>query len=102
MRAGQRPVPPPSAFDPPLLTGAPHQATRLLAKGPVTSPPRAPFARYRGTSGPAEPQENVRGSGLRHAVGELVTCPFRLGIRGATAPAAGLLTAPRATRLAAA
>ncbi|WP_055590084.1 DUF1360 domain-containing protein [Peterkaempfera griseoplana] len=102
VRAGRRPLPQPSPLDLLLLAGATHQASRLLAKDPVTSPLRAPFTRYRGTSGPAELREDVRGSGLRHAVGELVTCPYCLGPWTATALAAGLVTAPRATRLAAA
>lgn len=61
-----------------LLTAATHKLSRLLAKDPVSSPLRVPFTRYRGVSAPSELAEEVRGHGVRHAVGELVTCPFCL------------------------
>ena len=47
---------------------------------PVTSPLRAPFTAYQDTSGPAELQEEVRGSGAQKTVGEHITCPFCTGI----------------------
>jgi Protein of unknown function (DUF1360) len=80
-----------------LLAVATHKISRLLAKDPVTSPLRAPFTRYSGTSGEAELAEEVRGSGLRKAVGELVTCPFCLGQWVATTGIFGLVVAPRLT-----
>ena len=62
-----------------LLAAGTHKLSRLLAKDPVTSPIRAPFTRYSGTGGPAEVMEEVQtGSGARHAIGELITCPFCL------------------------
>lgn len=79
---------------------ATHKLSRLLAKDPVTSPLRAPFTAYQGTSGPAELQEEVRGSGVRKTVGELVTCPFCTGVWVATGVTAGLIWLPRTTRLA--
>lgn len=83
-----------------LLAGvATHKVSRTLAKEPITSPLRAPFAHYEGVSGPAELAESVRGRGLRHAVGEMVTCPFCLGQWTATTFMTGLVVAPRATRL---
>ena len=84
-----------------LLTVATHKLSRLLAKDPVTSPLRAPFTRFAGTSGPAELQEKVRGSGFRRAMGALVTCPFCLAVWVATGFGFSLLVAPRATRFAA-
>jgi Protein of unknown function (DUF1360) len=90
-----------AAADLALLTVATHKLSRLLAKDPVTSPLRAPFTRYEGMSGPAELDEKVRGTGLRKAVGALITCPFCLAVWVATAFAFGLVVAPRATRLAA-
>ncbi|MDQ3980664.1 MAG: DUF1360 domain-containing protein [Actinomycetota bacterium] len=84
-----------------LITVATHKLSRLLAKDPVTSPLRAPFTRFAGTSGPAELQEKVRGSGLRRAMGALVTCPFCLAVWVATGFGFSLLFAPRATRFAA-
>lgn len=50
---------------------------RTISKDPVTSPLRAPFTRFTGeVDGPAELREEVRGTGPRKAVGELVECPF--------------------------
>ncbi|MEV4456073.1 DUF1360 domain-containing protein [Microbispora sp. NPDC049633] len=77
-----------------------HRLSRTLAKDPVTSPIRAPFTRYEGVSGPAELKEQVRGHGLQHAVGELLTCPFCLSQWIATGYAAGTVFFPRVTRLA--
>ena len=90
-----------AAADLALLMVATHKLRRLLAKDPVTSPLRAPFTRFEGLSGPAELAEKVRGTGLRKAVGALVTCPFCLAVWVATAFVFGLVVAPRATRLAA-
>jgi hypothetical protein len=85
-----------------LISVATFKVARLLAKDPVTSPLRAPFTRFAGTSGPAELHEEVRGSGARKAVGELVSCPFCLGQWTATAFGFGLVLAPRPTRFVAA
>jgi hypothetical protein len=41
----------------------------------------------------------VRGSGARHAVGELIACPFCLGQWIGTAFVVGYVFAPRATRI---
>jgi hypothetical protein len=76
------------------------QLSRLLAKDPVTSPLRAPFTSFKGTEGPAELSERVRGSGARKVLGEMVTCPFCLGLWVATGFTAGLVYLPRTTRLA--
>lgn len=57
-----------------LLAGATHAMSRTLAKDSVTSPLRAPFTRFEGPSGPGEVSEEVvGGTGMTHAVGELVT-----------------------------
>lgn len=86
-----------------LVTLSTHKLSRTLSKDAVTSPLRAPFTRYSGTGGPAEVVEEVRStSSLRHAVGELVTCPFCLDMWVATGFAIGLVFAPRVTRLVAA
>jgi hypothetical protein len=84
-----------------LLSVATHKASRLLAKDAVTSPLRAPFARYEEPAGEGELNESVPGHGANHAVGELVTCPFCLAVWVATAMAAGMVFAPRLTRMAA-
>jgi len=91
----------PALSDVVLLSVATHKLSRLLTKASVTSPLRAPFTRYAGPAGPGELMEEVRadGSGTRHAIGELVTCPFCMAIWAATALTGGLVLAPRATRL---
>lgn len=98
-RAQQRPLPSPTPFEVLLVGAATHKVARLISKESITSALRAPFTRYTGVSGPAELSEEVRGDGWRHAVGELVTCPFCLAQWTATAFTFGLVFAPRATRL---
>ena len=85
-----------------LLTIATFRLARRIAKDPVTSPLRAPFTTFQGPSGHAEIAEEVREhGGVKHAVGELLTCPFCLAQWVGTAFVFGYATAPRATRLAA-
>jgi len=74
--------------------------TRTLTKDAITSPLRMPFTRFAGPAGPAELHEEVRVTGWRHAVGELLTCPFCLSQWTATTFVAGLVVAPRLTRAA--
>lgn len=75
-------------------------ATRTISKDAIASPLRMAFTRYEGVSGPAELHEEVRGTGWRHAVGELLTCPFCLSQWTATSLVAGMIVAPRFTRTA--
>ena len=100
LRVSGRSVPERYAIQDLLLGGmAVHKFSRVLAKGSVTSPLRAPFTEFEGPAGPAEHQEQPRGThGVRHTVGELLTCPFCLGVWVATAYVAGLAAAPRPTR----
>jgi hypothetical protein len=101
-RLSRRPLPKVTPWDLLLVSVSTHKLSRLIAKDPVTSPLRAPFTRFEGAAGPAELHEEVRGHGARHALGELVTCPFCLAQWVATAHVAGLVLAPGFTRLAAA
>jgi len=87
------------ASDVALVTGATFGLSRLLAKDAVTSPLRAPFTRFEEPAGAAEVNEEVTAHGAGHAVGELVSCPFCLSVWIASAFGAGLVFAPRATRL---
>ena len=99
-----RPAPErPATSDVVLISIATHKLSRLLAKDSVTSPLRAPFTRYTEPGGAAEVNEEVRdqGSTVRHAIGELVICPFCLAMWVATGLTGGLVLAPRLTRLAA-
>jgi hypothetical protein len=76
-----------------------HKFSRLVAKGSVTSPLRAPFTEFAGPAGAAEHAETARGRhGPRHTLGELLTCPFCLGVWVGTAYVAGLAVAPRPAR----
>lgn len=86
-----------------LLTLGTHKLSRTIAKDSVTSPLRAPFTRYKGSSGPAEVAEEVRAAqGWRKSIGELIACPFCLGMWISTGFAIGFVFAPRITRLVAA
>jgi hypothetical protein len=90
-------------YDLVLITAGTHKLSRMISKDAVTSPLRAPFTRYRGTGGPAEVMEEARdGNPLRHAVGELVSCPFCLDMWVGTGFTIGLLFVPRLTRVVAA
>jgi hypothetical protein len=82
-----------------LIGTATHKLSRLIAKDKITSFIRAPFTRYQDTGGPSELQESPRGSGLQHAVGELIACPYCLGMWTSAGFHVGLLYAPRVTRL---
>jgi hypothetical protein len=62
---------------------------------------RAPFTELEGKGAPAELEEKARGRGLRRAVGELLICPYCLGLWASGGFHAGLLFAPRTTRFSA-
>jgi len=100
-RGLRRPVPSRlSPWDVLQLAIATHKVSRVIAKDPVTSPFRASFTTYEGVSAPSELHEEVRGHGLKHSAGELLTCPMCLAQWVATAFCAGLVLAPVPTRLA--
>src|SRR4051812_32799461 len=82
-----------------LVAVATHRLSRLVTKDSVTAVARAPFTQFKEPAGDGEVNEEVRGKGLRHAVGELLTCPFCIAQWIATGFAFGLLLAPRATRV---
>jgi hypothetical protein len=90
-----------SAQDLVLIGTASHKLSRLIAKDKVTSFVRAPFTAYQGRGGPAEVEERARGEGVRRAIGELVICPYCLGLWASGAFHVGLMFAPRVTRVAA-
>ena len=101
LRRRNRSLPDVRLIDIALVGVATHKLARRVSKDSVTSPLRAPFTRYEGVAGPAELKEGVRGSGIRKAVGELISCPFCISQWVATGFTFGLLAAPRATRWAA-
>lgn len=83
-----------------LLGVGTFKLSRLLTTDAVTSFIRAPFVRYEGMEGITTPKESPRGTGLRRAIGELLLCPVCTGLWVASALTAGLVVAPRATRVA--
>jgi hypothetical protein len=83
-----------------LLVGiATHKLSRIITKESVTGFARAPFTRYKGRSGKGEVEEAPKGSGLRRAIGELLICPYCMDQWLAGAFTAGMLLAPRRTRV---
>jgi hypothetical protein len=84
-----------------LIGTASHKLSRLVAKDKVTSFVRAPFTEYQGRGGPAEVEERSRDGEVRGALGELLICPYCLGLWAAGAFHVGLIFAPRVTRVAA-
>jgi hypothetical protein len=84
-----------------LIGTASYQLSRLISKKKITAFVRAPFTELEGKGGPAELEERPRGSGLRRALGELLVCPYCLGLWASGGFHAGILFAPRATRFSA-
>ena len=82
-----------------LIAVATHKASRLIAKDRVTSVVRAPFTSFEEEGGPGEVEEQARGSGLQLAIGQLLVCPYCLGLWIAAALTGGLVLIPRPTRL---
>jgi hypothetical protein len=81
-----------------LMGVASHKISRLVSKDKVKAFARAPFTEFQEKGGPAEVEESPRGTGLRRAVGELLVCPYCLGLWVSAGLHVGLLFAPRATR----
>jgi hypothetical protein len=87
-----------SAGDLALVSLATHKLSRTVTKDSVTSPLRAPFAKFEGSAGPGEVKEKVAVGGAGKSIGELLTCPFCLDQWIATGFVTGLGVAPRLTR----
>ncbi|MEU4800302.1 DUF1360 domain-containing protein [Streptomyces sp. NPDC023327] len=89
-------VPP---WDVALIGVATFKTARLLTKGKITGFLRAPFARRERDASAGEVMDEPRGSGLRLAVGDLVTCPFCVSAWTTTGLLGAYVLAPRGTRL---
>ena len=80
-----------------------YRLSRLLTKDAISSPVRAPLARYSGAGMAGEVNDEVapqvEGRPVLHAVAELATCPFCTGQWVATTLVAGHVLAPGVTRL---
>ena len=81
-----------------LLGVATHKLSWAIAREAVTSPLRAPFTELEEVESPTHLKERPRGTGLRRAIGELVTCHFCLGHWVAAFLAYGLVFFPAVTR----
>jgi Protein of unknown function (DUF1360) len=79
---------------------ATYKLSRIISKDKVTTFARAPFTEFQEPAGRGEVDEAPRGGPLRRAVGELVTCPYCLGVWLASGFVGGLVAAPRPTRVA--
>jgi hypothetical protein len=86
-----------------LMGVAAHKLSRLVAKDKIAAFVRAPFAEPRAVGDvPGEVEERAKGDGLQGAVGQLITCPHCLSMWLGAGFTAGLVMAPRETRLVAA
>lgn len=72
-KAGPSPTP---VKDAALFALTTHKLSRLIARDRVTAPLRAPFAKYEKGGGQGELEEESRGTGMRKAIGNLLTCPY--------------------------
>ncbi|WP_397518026.1 DUF1360 domain-containing protein [Rhodococcus oxybenzonivorans] len=71
-----------------------------MTKDAVTTPLRAPFTQHAGDGGPGEVMEKPQASdGVKHSIGELLTCPFCFDVWVITGFTIGHVFAPRATRM---
>ena len=82
-----------------LLAVATAKLSRLISRDRVTSPLRAPVTEFQEFANASEVEEAPRGTGLRLALGELITCPYCLAQWVGTGLLGGLLLKPRETRL---
>lgn len=79
---------------------AAHKLSRTVTKDAVTTPLRAPFTHHAGDGGPGEVMEKPQASdGVKHSIGELLTCPFCFDVWVITGFTIGHVFAPRATRM---
>jgi hypothetical protein len=92
-------LPRPKPGDAALLGLATFKLSRLLTKEKVTQPIREPFVEGSEPGEGSEVNCEPAGSGVRRAVGELLTCPFCVSVWVATALTAAFAIAPRAVRL---
>jgi Protein of unknown function (DUF1360) len=89
----------PDAGDVVLIGVASHKLSRVITKDKITSFARAPFTEYQSPGGPGEVEERARGGrGLRRAIGELLVCPYCLGLWVSAGMHLGVAYAPRPTR----
>jgi len=98
----RRDTPMPRPGDVIMLGIATHKIGRIITKDWVTSPLRAPFVEYVESAGGGEVKERSRGTGLRRATGDLLTCPWCIAPWVAGTLYSLFAINPRAARLVAA
>ena len=82
-----------------LLGVAAHKLARADHQGPRDrSDPRSRSFRFKEGAGEGEVEEESRGHGLQEAVGDLLTCPYCIGVWIITPLWFGMALAPRLTR----
>lgn len=82
-----------------LLGLATQKASRVLTRAKVMQPLRAPFTEVEGSAGAGELEERPRGTGVRSVIGELLTCPYCLGMWVASGFIYGFAFDARVTRM---
>jgi hypothetical protein len=87
----------PSVIDIALAGVAAHKVSRLIAKDKVAAPLRAPFAATV-VDGDGELVDEPTGTGMRRAVGQLLTCPMCVGQWVCASFVLGTIWLPRPTR----
>lgn len=98
-RHGRAPMARPEASDVLLLGLGTFKLSRLITKEKVLQPVRDPFVEEAAPGEGSELNCEPAGSGVRRAIGELLTCPFCMSVWVATALMGAFSIAPRAVRL---
>ena len=78
---------------------ATQKMSRVLARDRVTQPLRVAFTEFEKPGGSGEVEEKARGQGLRKAIGQLLICPYCLGIWVASGFIYAFTFNPRLTRM---
>ncbi|MDP1818763.1 MAG: DUF1360 domain-containing protein [Acidimicrobiales bacterium] len=99
LRASGRRLAVPQPQDTLLLGIATFKLSRLLTKEKVLAPFREPFVEEAEPGDGSELNSKPAPTGVRGAIGELLTCPFCLSVWIATALTVLYAIAPRAARL---
>lgn len=82
-----------------LLSVATYRLSRTISKDKIGRAIRAPFTEPDTSTGLAEVNERPKGTGLRKAIGQLLSCPFCIGQWVAAAFMCGLVLFPKVTRV---
>jgi hypothetical protein len=92
-------APRPGLSDAVLMGLGTFKLSRLVTKDKVLQPLRAPFVESAKPGRGSEINSQPAGTGLRRALGEVLTCPFCVSVWIATVFVAAFAVAPRAARL---